>query len=185
MLLKKEWWSHNSDLPYGRNQNETPAHILWEPLSLLFSPFSFSSNDTSCFAHSVQSYKHKINFSVWVTNCPTQNSCISQFLPASKTSPEKRTKHLSPIQFHSLRLRNQKKAEGALNSPISRYFWWTESYSSHRIERNLFLSLEAASTGSCLWCSFGFLKRKEETALARYPELGRMRLIVIASGIPM
>lgn len=44
--------------------------------------------------------------------------------------------------------------------PISKYFWCIESYSSHTIDLNLFLSLDAASTGSCLWCSLGLLEKK-------------------------
>lgn len=44
-------------------------------------------------------------------------------------------------------------------SPISKYFWWTGSYSSHTMDRNRFLSLDISRVISCRWASFGFLKK--------------------------
>lgn len=43
--------------------------------------------------------------------------------------------------------------------PISKYFWCTESYSSHVILLKRFLSLDAAKIVSCLKWSFGFLQK--------------------------
>lgn len=41
--------------------------------------------------------------------------------------------------------------------PISKYFWWTESYWSHVMPRNRLRSFDAGSIVSCFFASFGLL----------------------------